>query len=232
MTVVILAAGMGSRLGFERPKGLLPIGETTFVERSVALAHALGLGPVSIVVGYGKAHYQALSDRATLIDNDAFASTGSLRSLMLAHRRIGDDLIVLESDLLYERRALERLMATSHRDVILTSGFTQAGDEVWVDAPGGRLRGLSKISHELAGPVVGEFVGVCRFSRALLDAMEPILAARPAGHYETDGVVSLCEAFEVRTEHVEDLVWGEVDDASHWARCQSLIIPRLLAEAL
>jgi 2-aminoethylphosphonate-pyruvate transaminase len=227
MNVVILAAGMGSRLGFERPKGLLPIGPTTFVERSTDLLTTAGLGPVHLVVGYRKAEFANLADRAVLIENDAFETTGSLRSLLLAHRRIGNDLLVLESDLLYEPRALERIMAAAHRDVILTSGLTAAGDEVWVDAPGGRLRGLSKRVDDLSGPVVGEFVGICRFSRGLLDAMEAVLEARPAGHYETDGVVSLCDQFDVRVEHVDDLTWCEVDDARHWARCQSLIIPRL-----
>lgn len=227
MNVVILAAGMGSRLGFGRPKGLLPIGSTTFVERSIDLLAARGLGPIHLVIGYRKADFAHLADRAVLIENDAFETTGSLRSLLLAHRRIGADLLVLESDLLYEPRALERIGETPHRDVILTSGFTAAGDEVWVDAPDGRLRGLSKRVDELAGPAVGEFVGICRFSLGLLGAMEAVLQERPAGHYETDGVVSLCDRFDVRTEHVDDLTWCEVDDAQHWARCQSLIMPKL-----
>jgi choline kinase len=228
---VILAAGLGSRLGpmgEEMPKGLLaPGGEETLIQRSHRLLVEAGLGPVTLVVGHRAEVYRALPEPFRFVENPEYASTGSLRSLLLAFAQLQDDLLVLESDLIYEPRALQALLGCDAANAILTSGFTEAGDEVYVDAPGGRLRSLSKQRDALLGPANGEFVGICRFSRLLLEELERWGTAHPAAHYESDGVVALCDRFEVATVHVPDLVWQEVDDPEHWERCQKTIFPRL-----
>ncbi|MCW5869841.1 MAG: NTP transferase domain-containing protein, partial [Candidatus Eremiobacteraeota bacterium] len=54
MRTVILAAGLGSRLGYHLPKGLLSpgTGGETLLQRSIRLLETAGLGPVTLVVGY------------------------------------------------------------------------------------------------------------------------------------------------------------------------------------
>jgi 2-aminoethylphosphonate-pyruvate transaminase len=227
MKAVILAAGLGSRLGFHRPKGLLAPGPETLVQRSIRLLHQAGLGPVTLVVGHQAAYYRDLPEPVGFVDNPDYASTGSLRSLTLAYQALQDDLLVLESDLLYERRALQCLLASPEANAILTSGFSDAGDEVWVDAPQSRLRAMSKDRSRLPQPPVGEFVGICRFSQGLLQDLESWGASRPEAHYESDGLVALCEKHRVAVVQVDDLIWCEVDDPQHWLRCQQLILPRL-----
>lgn len=227
MKTVILAAGLGSRLGHHLPKGLLSPGSETLLQRSIRLLQEAGLGPVTLVVGHQAEVYKALPERLKFVDNPDYASTGSLLSLRLAFQQLQDDLLVLESDLLYEARALPALLGSSEPNALLLSGFTEAGDEVYVDAPEGRLRGMSKTRSDLQGPAVGEFVGICRFSKELLQDMDDWGRDHPAAHYESDGVVALCQKHRVGVVAVPDLVWCEVDDAHHWQRCQQLILPKL-----
>ena len=229
MKAVILAAGLGSRLGFHRPKGLLPVGQESLVQRSVRLLRVAGFQPATLVVGHLAHEYRVGSglEGVQFIDNPNFATTGSLRSLLLAHQVLQDDLWVLESDLLYEARALEQLRQCPAPNAILTSGLTGAGDEVWVDAPTGRLRAMSKDASQLEAPPVGEFVGICRFSRELLDDMQAWGEAHPEAHYESDGLVAQCHRHTTQIVHVSDLLWCEVDDPLHWDRCQKVILPRL-----
>lgn len=52
--------------------------------------------------------------------------------------------LLLESDLVYESRALRVLQDDPRPDLILVSGVTNSGDEVWVQTEGGYLRALSK----------------------------------------------------------------------------------------
>ena len=56
--------------------------------------------------------------------------------------------LLLESDIVYEPRALATVLASPHESLILTSGPTGAGDEVyvWADEQAGatRFRGMSK----------------------------------------------------------------------------------------
>lgn len=228
MQAVILAAGLGSRLGHRLPKGLLELEGESLVQRSLRLLGQSGL-PVTLVVGHQAEFYGSLPERPRLVENPNFATTGSLRSLILAHQALQDDLLVLESDLLYEPRALESILRSPDRDVILTSGLTGSGDEVWVDAPAGRLRGLSKDAALLEGDVCGEFVGISKFSRNLLDQLQTWGASFPEAHYETDGLVSQCAVYPIKTLHIADLIWCEVDDPQHWQRCQQWIWPRLRA---
>ncbi|MFN8612024.1 MAG: phosphocholine cytidylyltransferase family protein [Vulcanimicrobiota bacterium] len=227
MKTVILAAGLGSRLGHHLPKGLLSPGGESLLQRSIRLLEEAGLGPVTLVVGHQAEAYKALPERLHFVDNPHYASTGSLLSLRLAFQQLQDDLLVLESDLLYESRALKAVQESSEPNLVLLSGFTHAGDEVYVDAPDGRLRSMSKRPEDLPAEPTGEFVGICRFSKELLRDMDAWGAAHPEAHYESDGVVSQCRQHRVAVVKVEDLVWCEVDDAHHWQRCQQLILPRL-----
>lgn len=220
MKAVILAAGLGSRLGFHRPKGLLTLGKETLVGRSLRLLRQAGLDEPTLVVGHLAQEYAPICP--SRLYNPDYASTGSLRSLLIAYRQLQDDLVVLESDLLYEPRALDRLLQCPNPDVILASGRTHAGDEVYVDAPHDRLRNLSKTAI-----TDREFVGINRFSKELLQELESWGETRPAAHYETDGLVALCHRRTIHVEFIPDLIWCEIDDPDHLRRAENQIYPQL-----
>lgn len=229
MKAVILAAGQGMRLGAGHPKGLLEIGGKTLIERSLAALDRLGLAPVTLVVGYERERYLALGDVARYVVNDRFATTSTLHSLVLAHEALRSDLLVLESDLLYERRALDAVIAAPNPNTLLLGGVSQAGDEVWVDAPGGRMRLLSKDRADLPDAPTGEFVGISKFSTALLDDLAAYLREHPEASYDGDGLMALRDAHDIGTVLVPDLVWGEIDDAAQLRRCRDVVLPGLAA---
>jgi 2-aminoethylphosphonate-pyruvate transaminase len=146
---VILAAGLGARLKSvdDRPKGLIEIGGEPLVGRSVRLLRTRGIEAITIVVGHCADAYRAFAANQAdihLAANDAFATTGSMASLAVALDRIGEPVVVLESDLVYESRALDVLLNSPSADATLLSGATGAGDEVWVWAPDGRIAAMSK----------------------------------------------------------------------------------------
>jgi 2-aminoethylphosphonate-pyruvate transaminase len=65
-TAVILAAGMGIRLGSEltdRPKGFLELGDRPIIEESVQRLSDAGIERIVIVTGYGAEHYEKLAAR-------------------------------------------------------------------------------------------------------------------------------------------------------------------------
>jgi choline kinase len=91
--------------------------------------------------------------RIVTVHNDRYADSGSLYSLYLAgkvlERENGAGFLLLESDLVYESRALRVLQDDPRPDLILVSGITNSGDEVWVQTEGGNLRALSKDRSKL-----------------------------------------------------------------------------------
>jgi choline kinase len=237
---IILAAGMGVRirgLVDDRPKGLIEIGGETLVGRSLRLLRAAGIRRITIVVGHGAGHYEELARGQSDIDlirNEQFATTGSMASLACALAVVKRDVLVLESDLIYEARGLIELLAVAATDATLASGPTGAGDEVWVYAPGGRLVALSKDVHELAG-VDGEFVGITRLSSGGAEEMLDVFEAfvRTHGHarmdYETAALVAVARSLPIAVHLISDLCWGEIDDQRQFERVVTRVWPVLSA---
>lgn len=232
-TAVVLAAGMGTRLGNAsggKPKGFLELGGRPIVEESIEKLAAAGIERVIVVTGHGREHYEALARRhpklVELVHNERYAQTGSLDSLHAAGRMLDEDVLLLESDLVYEGRALEHLLGLQAPDAILLSGPTGAGDEVFVETREGLLVDMSKDRSRLGPEVAGELVGISKLSRGLLARLVRIAAAARrdglALAYETDGLVAAAAEHPIACPVLADLVWAEIDDAEHLARAQRL----------
>lgn len=236
LAAVILAAGMGTRLRdlfSGLPKGFVQIGDETLIERSLRLLRAHGIERVLIVAGHlGEAYHDLAKSESgvRVIENPAYADTGSMASLALALKEMDEDFLLLESDLFYEERALSALLEGDTRDVLLASGPTGATDEVWIESHEGRLSAMSKDPGELA-EVSGELVGIMRVSTPLardwLAAFEEFV--REHGHgrmgYETEGLVQVAQDRPVEVRLVPDLLWGEVDYEHHYLRVRDEVAP-------
>jgi 2-aminoethylphosphonate-pyruvate transaminase len=238
ITAVILAAGMGTRLKDihqNLPKGLLKIDDKELMLRSLEALTRQGIQEIVLVTGYrAEAYHAALqADYPTLrfVHNDVFASTGSMHSLFLAEKTLSSDLLLLESDLLYEDRCLTALLSLERPDAVLLSGTTHSGDEVYVYGENGRIHRISK------EPIPslrcqGELVGISRLSLTLCRKMCAYYQrAIPPGrdfHYE-DCLSDLAETEDIPYHRIDDLVWTEIDNADHYHRALELIYPRILA---
>jgi 2-aminoethylphosphonate-pyruvate transaminase len=140
---------------------------------------------------------------------------------------VDGDMLLLESDILYEPRALSAIIGAAADTATLVSGFTGAGDEVWVHAVDGTLRAMSKNRTELP-TVIGEFVGITRLSHDAAQAMRRQFSGFVAVHghgrmdYETGALVAIAQQQRVGVVVVPDLQWGEIDDERHYARVSSM----------
>ena len=233
---VILAAGRGVRLGAAGqrvPKGFIQIAGVTLIERSIAALRAAGIERVVIVTGHLQDHYIDLAARlgasVTLVHNPEYASSGSLVSLTCAGD-VNEPYLLVESDLLYERRAPRLLIESPHPDLLLASGPTGSGDEVYVGAEAGRLVDLTKRLGELSGVHVGELVGLTSVSPSLhaciLSEAARLMAHSRQVEYET-ALVAAARRHPLAVLVADDLVWTEIDDAAHLARALATIVPRL-----
>lgn len=243
-TAVILAAGVGSRLGDEfadRPKGLLQIGDRPIIEESIRNLARANVRDILIVTGHRAGHFENLEcdDGVALrtVHNPHYAESGSMYSLYCARHELDGAFLLLESDLIYEPRALTELLAHPADDAILLSGATGAGDEVWVATKEGRLHAMSKDATALGGKktVAGELVGISKISSLLFQIM-----LRKARHaftsslrydYETDCLVAAAQERPIACPLIPDLVWAEIDDPEHLRRALEIVYPELQRRA-
>jgi choline kinase len=236
-TAVILAAGRGTRLAGElsdRPKGFLAVGAEPIIAESISRLRAAGIRDIVIVTGHLASHYETLAAQLgpglTTVHNPDYAVSGSMYSLYCARQRVTTDFLLLESDLVYEPRALASLLDYPGEDAILLSGPTGAGDEVYVETREGQLVAMSKRRADLKS-VGGELVGISRISASLYLEMQAIAARAFATSlrydYETDCLVAAARERAIPCLLVPDLLWGEIDDPNHLRRVREDVYPVL-----
>jgi choline kinase len=216
---VLLAAGVGRRLGHDGPKALLEVGGKTLFQRHAENLRALKV-PLLVVTGF---HADRFRDVRT-VHNPEF-HRGSLLSLKTALDAIDDDAVIMDADVLYDPTIL--------RDVIaLPRGFaidprTDPGEEeMMVGVKGGKVRAIRR--GKLPGfDLVGEGVGFFKIDRASLPALrECVAASDPDGDYEKaiDRFVSKHGADYVL---VRGRPWTEIDFPEDLERARREILPLL-----
>lgn len=227
---MILAAGMGTRLGglgTRIPKGFLKLGEQTIIEDSIEKLVERGVRRIVIVTGHLAHFYRELAARheglVETVHNPKYNELGSFYSLQVGLERVAGagPLLVLESDLVYEARALDEILADRREDLVLLSGPTSSGDEVWVETDGdGRLIAMSKDRSRLGPGIAGELVGITRVSAPLAEILRSL---PPEGEYEVRGLVAASTRRPVYCLRMDDLVWAEIDNHAHLERARGLV---------
>lgn len=232
-TAVILAAGRGTRLQpytFDIPKGFMPVGDERLIERSVRVLKESGIKNIIIGTGHLHEHYEqfAKENGLTTFLSPDFATTGSFHTLIFGSDLIKGDFLLLESDLLYHSDAIKSLIESEKKDVILTSGFTNSNDEVYVEIADGNLKNLSKKKEEL-GSVDAELVGIWKVSQELLTKLKAHHKEAEDGtkkDYEV-AIAQLSDTHPVSVFKLENLAWCEIDNQEHLERAKAQILPRL-----
>lgn len=242
-TAVILAAGRGMRLGDDfrdRPKGFIPCHDTTLVQRSLGILKACGMDRVYIVTGHCADFYDDLARQSgglvTTLFNDRYATNGSLVSFTVALDAVDGPFVVLDSDIVYQRKGLEALIASPMDNAALVSGTTDSGDEYysWIDhVPGLPLPAVRRLSKRLSDEPdapLGEHVGILKIGTALAAriraAASAKVAAQPMAFYE-DCLIEQLPGCPMGAVHLPDLVWCEVDDQRMLERANRLVFPRI-----
>jgi choline kinase len=238
---VILAAGVGRRLGGKDPKILLEFGGRTLLERHIAALHSEGITDIALSVGHeidrvvAELRRLRLSDRVTLVENPRYRE-GSIVSLWVqqAWLAAGREILLMDGDVLYDARLIARLLAAAPENVLLLDRAIEPGDEpVKICMRDAHIVDFAKRPVEVHD-WHGESVGFFRFSAAVAAA----LAAR-ADDYVRQGETELEYEAAIRDliladpdrfgiEDISDLPWTEIDFREDVVRAQESILPRLM----
>ena len=221
---IILAAGMGVRLKeLNRgvPKGFISLGnDKPIIEHSIDALLACGIKDIIIVTGFMDKHYENLRSRYPQIKtvrNEKYSETGTMYSLWCARNLVNTDFILLESDLIYEIRAIKELLESTSENSILISEKTDAGDEVYVEADDNWVKQISKDRKTLSS-IVGEFIGISKLSYdfylKLIQRAEEDFDSNLLISYDMDCFVAVAEINHLGFLKIEKLLWAEIDDVS------------------
>lgn len=162
MRIVILAAGVGSRLGqpFPKPLTRLSDGRSIMQRQLDALSSRLPDVPISIVVGFKKDVIMEAHPTVSYVYNERFGETNTSKSLLRGLRQTGPDGVLwLNGDVVFDEPLIDLLAPHLDADesFIAVNRASTGDEEVKYDLDDqGRIRQLSK---QVVGGL-GEAVGV------------------------------------------------------------------------
>ena len=163
INVVILAAGMGSRLGRDLPKPLTELsdGRTIMQQQHDNVRAAFGEDvTLTTVVGYKLEHIVEAFPDVNYVYNEAYDQTNTSKSLLRALTATGKaGVLWLNGDVVFDPQALVRAAPLVHADrSFVTVNTSKVSDEevkYTVDAEGF----IAEISKQVVGGL-GEAVGI------------------------------------------------------------------------
>jgi choline kinase len=226
--VVILAAGLGSRLGRSLPKSLTELSDgRTIMQQQFENIHA-AFGPrarVTVVVGYKFEHIVEAFPSASFVYNEQYDQTNTSKSLMRALRASSaGGVLWMNGDVVFDPEALRRASRLVRDDQsFVTVNTSKVSDEevkYTTDAEG-YIDELSKqVKHGL-----GEAVGINYVSRADKPALLRQLGKVDAQDYFERGIELAIEQDGLLFEPVDisDLYAVEVDFAEDLERANLFV---------
>lgn len=138
MQAIILAAGMGKRLGEltqENTKCMVKVNGVTLIERMLCQLDKCNLNRIIIVIGYeGQKLYDYISNLGIktpieYIENKVYDKTNNIYSLALAKDQLQqDDTLLLESDLIFDSEMLNLILNNEYPNLALVAKY-----ETWMD---------------------------------------------------------------------------------------------------
>ncbi len=229
---IILAAGTGSRLGpftEHTPKCLLPINGVPILHNMLTHLSSSGVEETVIVVGHIKEKvYDMVGDvfngmRISYIESDRYSTTNNIYSLWLARQHLTEDVVLLESDVFFERILLDHMFAKGNRNVAAVARHQSwmSGTVVSLDKEG-NIQALLETRHQ--GPrfdysVVFKTLNIYLLRRSFLreqfvPRLETFINAGDVNQYYEAilHATAYSQQHSMTTLLCDDIKWFEVDD--------------------
>ncbi len=232
MQAIILAAGLGRRLGeltSDNTKCMVEVNGVTLIDRMLEQLSRLPIDRVVIIIGYrGDKLKKFIGNRypwlnIEYVENTAYESTNNIYSLWLAKDKlVEDDTLLLESDIVFEDGTLRALYDESCPDVALVAKY-----EPWMDGTMVRLDPAGNISSFVPKSAFSykdidsyyKTVNIYKLSRGFVNAyylpfLEAYIKAMGNNEYyeQVLRVVTMIDSCNIKGLPVGDLKWYEIDD--------------------
>lgn len=226
LDAVILAAGRAKDFNF--PNGFVEIENQTIIERSINILLETGIKKIYIVIGYEKDYYKNLAKKYNeiiLIENSYYERYSSYYSLCLLKDYLKDDFILLDSDIIYEKKALKKILNSNEENLILISSETGSKDECYVEIENDIVVKMSKDKSELK-KIDGEMLGISKLS---YDYFKKIIELKVENSYYSYeySIADVAREKKLKTLKINELVWGEVDNENQYNKILKEIYPKI-----
>jgi choline kinase len=155
---IILAAGIGSRLGKNLPKAMVKVDKKTTILDSQLdnLKKIVNVEDINIVVGFKKDLIEENYPYLSFVYNKDYSKTNTSKSLLLALYEVKDyDILWLNGDVVFESKILKLIQNTSE-NIVCVNNTEVSGEEVKYTVDNeGYIKNISKSVENGLGEAVG-----------------------------------------------------------------------------
>lgn len=231
MNIIIPAAGIGSRMApltTNVPKAALVVNGVSILERNIdAIQRVFHDANIIVIKGYGHHIIDEITGGRTInIFNPFYRVTNSIVSVRMAKEYFEDEVLILNSDLIYDDEFLHRLK-NGEGEVIVAGDRTRArvnDYKIWHAADGERVIYMGKETTRAQA----EYAGATRLKGKSLELFveqieKMINNEQYTTWYETAVVQMIIEGkIEARMIDMSNVRWIEVDTFEELAEAREI----------
>lgn len=235
MKAIVLAAGIGTRMRpftDAKPKPLLEVAGETIIGRMVKILVACGIRDICIVTGYCREQLEdylrsSFPDLSfTFVFNEVYYRTNNIYSMHLAFEQfpVDDDILVIEADIVFVQKVMERILRSPHRNVALLDKYKVGMDGTVVTVDGDLI--VNIIPPHLQGPGFDfsdkyKTLNIYKFSMEFVQTSFRKLLSFYATVYNDNcyyelilGLLVYMRQEQIFACDVDGAKWCEIDDAN------------------
>lgn len=234
MQAVILAAGMGKRLGEltrNNTKCMVEVNGVALIDRMLTQLADYSLTRVVIVIGYkGRELKDYIGDRyrdvfnIEYVENPVYDRTNNIYSLYLTKDKLlADDTLLIESDLIFEDRIFSLIMDNAYPNLALVAKYQtwMDGTMVRIDTENNILNFIPKKAFKYTDvDFYYKTLNIYKFSKEFLKQkyvpfMDAYCIALGNNEYYEQVLRLICmfDNPELKALPISDEKWYEIDDA-------------------
>ncbi|NJE49410.1 phosphocholine cytidylyltransferase family protein [Thermococcus sp. 9N3] len=232
MEAIILAAGVGSRLGNltkTKPKPLLDLGGITILEyqinQLVNIAE-IELSRIFVVGGYKVETLMHLEKMGVnLIFNPKYREYNNIYSFYLAKEYLEEDFILLNGDTVFHPKILEKIIKARRGTHFIIDNVKQLGEEeMKVLIENNRIQKFGKdIDPKSAN---GEYIGIAKFdindARIIFNKMRELIKSGKTGIWYELAINYVLDKIIAKPIYTDGLPWIEVDTPNEYEMAKKL----------
>lgn len=249
MKVVMLAAGIGTRLGFtgtnHPAKVLLRFGGKSLLQYHIEILRRLGIDELVLGVGY---HHQDIEREIAALGAQDYVRTvfnenyeeGNIVTLWTLRDELccGEPVLLMDADVLYDEELVGRLANSRHQNCLLLDRAFVPGDEpVKICVRDGEIVEFRKwlsAEFDFCGESVGFFKLSAEVAKKIIIQTELYLrqGRRHEPYEETiRDVLLTSQRGTFAFEDITGTPWIEIDFAADIERANAEVLPRILTAA-
>ena len=229
MRAIILAAGLGIRMSpltNTVPKCLLDIGGKSVIERQIEILHSVGVRKIILVLGYRADMVRKITKRkCTHVINQNYKTTNSIESLWLARNFLRDDLLIINGDVIFEKKLIYDLIQNPSNICFALTTAWEANRGYKIEVKNGRV---VKIGPDIKkGEIFGEDAGIVKVKRAAIHYLKSNLRnfiRKNMVHCWFEDIFAEIARKKIRMDYfdVQDYLWYEFDTPEEWQHANKL----------